>query len=173
MEIRKCTVKDVDILQMVCRQTFAETFLPFNTEHNVQKYMDQAYSLEALTKDLQDADSVIYLAFHEGEAVGHLKLNRGQAQTEKDYPGSMEIHRIYVLQDYKRLGIGKQFMDIAFHQAKEWQVDYIWLGVWEHNEPALKFYKKMGFKPFRTHIFTMGDKTQTDYILRKEIAVVG
>ncbi len=46
----------------------------------------------------------------------------------------------------------------------------IWLGVWEENPKAIRFYEKNGFVPFSRHIFKMGDEEQTDIMMRKIIA---
>ena len=45
--------------------------------------------------------------------------------------------------------------------------EVLWLGVWEHNEKALNFYKKMGFVIFDEHIFKLGDDEQRDYLMRE------
>ena len=57
-------------------------------------------------------------------------------------------------------------MQKAIKIAKESNLDYIWLGVWEHNFPAIKFYEKHGFKKFSTHIFKLGNDEQTDYLMK-------
>lgn len=169
MKIKRCDIGDVKDLQKICRQTFAETFAPFNTPENIEKYLDSAYNQEQLTKEILNPNTVVYIAYDGDQPVGHLKLNRKDAQTEKGYDDSLEVHRIYVAQSYQRHGLGAHFMMMAYEQAMEWEVSYMWLGVWEHNEKALKFYQAMGFKPYRTHVFTLGDKKQTDYILRREV----
>lgn len=43
----------------------------------------------------------------------------------------------------------------------------LWLGVWEKNEKAIEFYKKLGFVQTGTHSFYMGDEEQIDYIMTK------
>jgi ribosomal protein S18 acetylase RimI-like enzyme len=45
----------------------------------------------------------------------------------------------------------------------------IWLGVWEHNEHAISFYKKFGFEQFGDHIFMLGNDAQTDLLLKKNL----
>jgi len=170
LQIRKCTIEDVKVLQSVCRQAFSETFLKWNSEENVTKYIDETYAIDVLESELRDDNSVVFLAFDDnGKAIGYLKLNREGAQTEKDYPDSLEVQRIYVLKEAKGQGVGSKFMELAEKQAKEWDVSYMWLGVWEHNDPALKFYKGKGFERFSVHTFVLGDKPQTDYIMRKDV----
>jgi GNAT superfamily N-acetyltransferase len=53
--------------------------------------------------------------------------------------------------------------------AKENSVKFIWLGVWEHNPRAIRFYEKNQFVVFDKHIFMLGDDAQTDLMMRREI----
>ena len=66
-------------------------------------------------------------------------------------------------------GIGSAFMQIAENFASEKKLSTIWLGVWEHNEPAKKFYKSKGYEKFSHHTFVIGDDMQTDFLLKKEM----
>lgn len=60
-------------------------------------------------------------------------------------------------------GIAKQLIDFAENYAKENNYEVIWLGVWEHNIRAKKFYEKNGFKDSgHTHPFPIGNTAQTD-----------
>lgn len=56
-------------------------------------------------------------------------------------------------------------MDIAISQNKE----AIWLGVWEKNDNAIDFYKKIGFVQAGAHSFYMGDEEQMDIIMTKSL----
>lgn len=43
----------------------------------------------------------------------------------------------------------------------------MWLGVWEKNESAIRFYKGLGFVLHGAHSFYLGDEEQTDLIMIK------
>jgi ribosomal protein S18 acetylase RimI-like enzyme len=60
-------------------------------------------------------------------------------------------------------------MDECLKIAKELKFDVIWLGVWELNPRAIKFYEKNGFYKVGTHLFQMGSDEQTDLLMQKEI----
>lgn len=45
----------------------------------------------------------------------------------------------------------------------------LWLGVWEKNEHAIAFYKKIGFVELGAHSFYMGEEEQIDLIMTKTI----
>jgi len=98
-----------------------------------------------------------------------MKLNFGDAQTEKQKGNNLEIHRIYVLQAFHGKKIGQLLLDEVLKIAKEMAVNSIWLGVWEENNRAIQFYTKNGFVEFDKHIFTLGDDVQTDLLMQLEM----
>ncbi|OYY07322.1 MAG: GNAT family N-acetyltransferase, partial [Sphingobacteriia bacterium 35-36-14] len=53
--------------------------------------------------------------------------------------------------------------------GKTHQPTFIWLGVWEKNSRAIRFYEKNGFKIFSSHLFTLGNDIQTDLLMKLEI----
>ena len=59
----------------------------------------------------------------------------------------------------------KKCLDLASDLKKE----VVWLGVWEHNQRAIEFYKKWGFEKFGTHIFQLGDDPQKDWLMLKKL----
>ena len=81
----------------------------------------------------------------------------------------MEIQRIYVLSNFKGKRIGSLLMEKAEEEAKKMNIKRIWLGVWKHNDAALGFYYKKGYKRFSEHIFMFGNDPQTDYLLEKNL----
>ena len=60
-------------------------------------------------------------------------------------------------------------MRFAIDRAKQKGLEWIWLGVWEKNLAAIKFYKSFSFKPFSKHSFKLGKDIQTDVLLRLKL----
>jgi diamine N-acetyltransferase len=79
---------------------------------------------------------------------------------------SLEIERIYVLQEFQGKKVGQMLFGKAVEIAKQKNADYIWLGVWEKNIKAIRFYEKNGFVPFGKHLFKLGDDEQTDIMMK-------
>jgi ribosomal protein S18 acetylase RimI-like enzyme len=65
---------------------------------------------------------------------------------------AIEIHRIYVLEEYQGKKVGQILFNQVLTIAHQSQVKYIWLGVWEENYSALGFYAKMDLSHL-TNIF--------------------
>jgi ribosomal protein S18 acetylase RimI-like enzyme len=45
----------------------------------------------------------------------------------------------------------------------------MWLGVWEYNPRAQRFYEKNGFRMVDKHTFVLGSDPQTDLLMQKEL----
>lgn len=168
--IQGVTLNDIQQLQQIGRQTFYETFSESNTEENMNKYLADGFSKEKLTEELNNKSSEFYFAVLEEKVIGYLKLNFGASQTELQDNSSIEIERIYVLQEYHGKKVGQILYDKAMQVANEKKVKNVWLGVWEENPRAIRFYQKNGFVEFDKHIFVLGDDEQTDIMMRKDLS---
>lgn len=170
MKIKKCSLDDILDLQKIYRQTFFETFSEQNSEENMRIFLDKVYSEEKLKSEIEDKESETFLAVENQKILGVLKINTGNAETESGLENSLEIQRIYILKESKGLGIGTVLMNLAEKKARELGVSFIWLGVWEKNFPAQKFYTDKGFRRFSEHAFVLGDDIQTDFLMKKELS---
>ena len=168
--IRAISISDLAQLQKIGKTTFAETFTEHNTKEDLDKYLEESFSNEKLSSELNNPESSIYFAEIENNVVGYLKINFGASQTELKDNEALEIERIYVLQAFHGKKLGQALYEKAISIAKEMKVKYVWLGVWEQNHRALQFYKKNGFVPFDTHIFKLGNDEQTDIMMKLELA---
>lgn len=161
------TLNDIEQLQIISRETFSETFSSSNTKENIAKYLADGFSIEKLTEELNNEHSEFYFAVIDDKVVGYLKLNFGSSQSEIQDSISLEIERIYVLQQYHGKKVGQVLYEKAMQVAEDKKVDYVWLGVWEENPRAIRFYQKNGFVEFDKHIFRLGDDEQTDIMMKK------
>ncbi|WP_207696706.1 hypothetical protein DOK67_0001989 [Enterococcus sp. DIV0212c] len=169
IEIQKITVEDLATLKALSIKTFTDTFVQENTPEDLKNYLAQAYTDEKLTSELQNKHSEFYFIYSNEELAGYLKININDAQTETIGEDTLEIERIYIDSNFKRLGLGKMLYNKAIERAKNLNKTAIWLGVWERNFSALKFYHKMGFTQVGEHSFYMGEDEQIDLIMKKEL----
>ena len=154
----------------IARDTFTETFSEANKAEDMERYLTENFSEEQLARELSNPDSFFYVAEVNGHVVGYLKLNTAHAQTEPQAANALEIERIYVLGSYHGGGVGQALYHHAMSVAEDRKASYVWLGVWEHNHRALRFYEKNGFIAFGTHIFQLGNDQQTDILMKKSVA---
>lgn len=164
--IEKVKVSELKNLVTISRETFYQSFREQNTETDMNIFLNESFSDEQLTKEFNTPDSQFYFARTNNAIVGYLKLNFGNAQTELQDNQAVEIARIYVLQIFQGQKIGKALFEKTINIAKEKNLNYIWLGVWEKNLKAIQFYTKNGFVAFDTHQFVVGNDIQTDIMMK-------
>lgn len=166
VKIEKVHVSELKHLFNISRQTFYDTFHAQNTESDIKKFLNDSFSDAQLTKEFNTPNSQFYFAKINNDIVGYLKLNFGEAQTELQDNQSLEIERIYVLHAFQGKKVGQAFFEKTLKIAKEKNLKYIWLGVWEKNLKAIQFYTKNGFIIFDKHVFVLGNDIQTDIMMK-------
>ena len=100
--------------------------------------------------------------------IGYSKLRHTSSEPCLVYQGSqtIELCRFYVLTEFHGCGVAQQLMDENMRVSREkFHCQSIWLGVWEKNNKALKFYQKFNFEKVGNHQFILGDDIQNDYIM--------
>ena len=164
-----CRLKDFEILAEISRLTFISAFEKNNNPEDFKSYMETAFSDEKLRKELSNPNSWFYLVYDGKDLVGYFKLNANDAQTEPLGNSSVEIERIYVLEEFHGRQIGKQMLFKIIEIAKQEHMAFLWLGVWEMNTSAIRFYERHGFEKFGSHPYYVGKDKQTDWLMRLDL----
>ncbi len=167
--INECTLEDLKTLQEISYTTFNETFSDMNTEENMKAYLESAFNTKRLEEEISTPYSTFFLIHYNGVLAGYLKVNVNEAQTEDMGEKALEIERIYIRKQFQKHGLGKYLLDKVTEIAMKNNKKKIWLGVWEKNENAIAFYKKLGFVHTGFHAFYMGDEEQIDFIMIKTL----
>jgi ribosomal protein S18 acetylase RimI-like enzyme len=169
MVITTASRKDLPALQQIAKETFFETFREANTEADMNKYLNENFTETKIEQELNNPESTFCIAWEEEIPIGYLKVNFAYAQTELQDESSLEIERIYVKSAYHGQKVGQLLYEKALEIAQEHRKSYIWLGVWEKNPKAIRFYEKNGFVAFDKHIFKFGEDEQTDVMMKKTL----
>jgi ribosomal protein S18 acetylase RimI-like enzyme len=164
-----CEINDLEALQKIALKTFIDAFEKYNNPIDFKEYLDSAFSKRQIKNEILNQNSKYYFVFSDQLLVGYFKINEKDAQTESFEQATMELERIYVLKSYQGNSIGKMILNKVVHLATENKVDFLWLGVWEKNSKAIKFYKNNGFKKIGTHHYYIGNDKQTDCLLKLNI----
>ncbi len=166
--LRKCTIEDWSQLLELAKVTFENAFGSQNKPSDMQIYMDQAFNEEQTKFELNHPNSSFYFVTIGDMVVGYFKLNWEDAQSEP-IAGGLEVERIYVLSAYQGLSIGQLMMNKIFEIARKKKMLHLWLGVWDQNEGAIRFYERNGFTAFSTHNFLLGTDLQTDLLMELKL----
>lgn len=160
---------DLLALQEISRQTFFDTFAIANKEEDMKQYLEVNLSFDQLTEEHNNPSTSFFFAKSNNEILAYIKLNEAEAQTEKREFSSMEIERIYVRKEYQNRGVGQFLLDKSIQITKDKKLNVIWLGVWEQNVSAIRFYERNQFQLFGKHPFMLGTDEQTDLLMERHL----
>lgn len=132
-------------------------------------YMAAAFSEEQITRELADHRNIFLIAEIDEEPAGYAKLIKDSTEDGIEGERPIELSRLYSHQTFLGKGVGQTLMDACFELANSNNSDVMWLGVWEYNPRAQRFYEKNGFRVVGKHTFLLGSDPQTDLLMRKDI----
>lgn len=162
----------LDTLVQLEQQTFMETFGPTHQPDDLAVFMQERKDAAALREQLLQPGCLYYLLYYGEHVAGFLKLNLGKQPDDASHtqlPSPVELEKIYVLKAWQGHKLGKALIQHAYTVAREHQAATIWLGVWEHNTKALRFYGSEGFEKFGEHTFKVGQQSDTDWLLKRAV----
>ncbi|WP_299526473.1 GNAT family N-acetyltransferase [uncultured Lutibacter sp.] len=166
LSFKKCTLENLVKLVEISKSTFINAFEKDNNPLDFNSYIDFAFSQEKIKSELLNSNSTFYFTYFKNELVGYFKLNENEAQTEKFNKKTIELERIYVLKKFQNKQLGKHILLEIIRIVKTKQVSFLWLGVWEKNLAAIRFYERYNFKKFDTHFYYIGNDKQTDWLMK-------
>ena len=168
----KCSLTDLQQLRQISEQTFVTAFEKDNDPNDFKNYIENAFALERIKEELLNPDSDFFFVYSNNEILGYFKLNVGVAQSDIKQDDSIELERIYVLVEHQGLGLGEVFLNHIKKVALKRKKKMLWLGVWEQNIRAIKFYERQGFRKFDTHPYFIGSDEQTDWLMCFDLSIL-
>jgi diamine N-acetyltransferase len=169
VSIRNCSPDDAEAIVSLGIRTFRDTFDEMNTPENMMHYLNNTFTLRKIKDEIMEPGAVFFLAEKHKKAIGYANMRISEKPDGLKGGSAIEIQRLYADKNHIGTRIGYALMNTCLHYAQDHHYDTVWLGVWEHNERALAFYKKWGFERFGEHVFMLGDDAQTDLLLQKQL----
>jgi ribosomal protein S18 acetylase RimI-like enzyme len=169
--IRQATSEDAKVLTDLAYTTFWDAFAhhPKNAPDDLNHYMRQAFNQEQIATELAEDKNIFLIADIEGEAAGYSKIIIDNIEPGITAERPIELSRLYSHQKHLGQGVGQSLMDACFERARAEGRDVMWLGVWEYNPRAQRFYEKNGFRVVGSHVFLLGKDPQTDLLMQREL----
>jgi ribosomal protein S18 acetylase RimI-like enzyme len=171
-EIRQASLSDAAMLAELGERAFSEAFAEQNDPKDMADYLAEAFGPDKQASELADENVIFLIAEVNGTATGYVQLQSSEPPDCVTDIKPLELARIYVLREWLGKGIGDSLMESALARAVADGYATIWLGVWQSNGRALRFYEKWGFKIVGTHFFQLGSDRQTDHLMERSLTSV-
>lgn len=167
--IEKAGPEDVHVILGLAKRTFVETYSEHNDPENMELYVQESFTEEAITRELGDQHARFFVAYLDGEPVGFAKLRDDRQAKTMEEARALEVQRIYILKEYQGYNAGKALMEKIKAVAKAERYQTIWLQVWQRNSKAIRFYQHAGFVVYETTSFQLGHEIHQDFLMRFDL----
>lgn len=171
LTVRKASLSDAKSIAAMGSHVFAVTFGHSVSREDLESYLSEAYTAEAVAKDIAHPEKKMIVATDESGVIrGFVAVGRGASERcLADLEDTGELHRLYVDVSVHGQGVGTLLVKSVEQVAKEAGVKNMWLGVWEENYKAIKAYERWGYATVGDHDFWLGTVAQRDLIMTKAL----
>jgi GNAT superfamily N-acetyltransferase len=168
--VRRGSAADAEPLARLAARTFADAFGADNTPEDLAAHLAASYGVPQQTAELRDPAIVTLIVDSEDgfAAYAQLRRHRPPACVAGDNP--LEVWRFYVDRRWHGEGVAHRLMDAVRAAARELGAATLWLGVWERNARAIRFYEKCGFRAAGSQPFWVGSDKQNDLVMVAGVA---
>lgn len=170
MILRPATLDDVPALAELGRSTFCATFAHLYTQENLDAFLTQVYSHDAVAQEIAGEECIHRLA-DDGEALtGFVKLRVPSWYAEhSDAANPIALGQLYTAVGRTGEGIGAALMDWSIAHARASGHDAIQLSVFSENFGAQRFYQRYGFDKIADITFEVGEQVDHEFLYELRI----
>ena len=176
--IRSATKSDAASIQSIAVKTWNHTHVKNIGQEQVDYMLSRIYSVECLQKQMDDGEKflLIFISLPRNVKPAKIKNERpvGYISYTKKHEANKNdekyfIEKLYIDPDYHSQGLGKALLDESISQIKDLGGNVIELHVNEHNEKAILFYEKYGFKNIKLDHYPFEKYIIHDYLMEMEL----
>jgi diamine N-acetyltransferase len=168
--IRRADAGDARLISTLATVTFFEAYFEQDEPPDLANYLVESFSPEVVAEELADPDSFFFIMYRGGKTIGYGKLRDKEPHLSITSPNAIELQRIYLVERVWGSGIGDRLLDHCVEFARNKGKEVLWLGVWEENLRALRFYKKHGFERVGTLEFPYADTVGVNAVMQLRLS---
>lgn len=162
--IRKAEIKDIDSIVQIAQKSWEVTYKEILSPEQQEYMIRRSYSKDVIEKLILENKQIFLIFSQEGKDLGFTAYEIG-------YPEALycRIHKLYLLPESKGSGIGKILISELKNIAAQNNCKALHLNVNKFN-PAVGFYKKVGFTLLREEVLQIGNGfVMDDFVLVLEV----
>jgi len=167
--VRPASIQDAGLLAALGARTFIETYAAYNTSEDMTAYVAGSFTAERQANELVDPAYRYLIADVSERVVGYALLRTGGVPACVSGPRPIELARFYVERAWQGLGVAQALMAAALTEAERMGARTLWLGVWERNARAIRFYERHGLRRVGIQTFRLGQDLQVDNVMTRPV----
>lgn len=163
VRVRVATIADAEVIHSVALQSWEPTYRSIISAQQIQFMFERLLSLDAIRKQMAENDGTYLLQWAEDVPTGFAFV----APTSE--PATMKLHRLYMVPETQRKGLGTHLLEAVERFAIENGADRLVLNVNRFNS-AQEFYRKRGYVVVETVDIPYHGFVLNDYVMTKALS---
>ena len=161
VSLRNASAEDTGLIRELSLRVWPQTYDAILSREQIRYMLNLMYSEAALHRQMRDGQR-FYLICSADTPVGFASYSAPEPQLFK-------LHKFYLLPQQQGRGSGRAAMQQLINQIKNEGAAFLQLNV-NRNNPALEFYKKLGFTTVREEDIDIGGGFfMNDYVMEKKL----
>lgn len=160
--IRPATADDAAALACFAAQAFADTYRELSDAQEIADYVAEHFQPGVMAGVIQDPACTTLLAWVGGRLAGYAILKAEAAPACVAGPAPLKLWRLYLGAGFIGQGLGARLMQAVHAQAHRQGARTLWLGVYDRNVRAVRFYERFGFAKVGGQEFLFGGQVYID-----------
>lgn len=167
--LRPATLDDAPAIAALAQETFRDTFNHYPPEDRAA-HLAHYYTPHVFASQMENGGTDIWLAEAGGGLVAYAQIGAYKLPLAPPALPVIELYKLYVRRDWKGKKIGGALMDKTFAIAQARRARALYLGVWEGNVSAQRFYARYGFEKIGEYDYPpIGQVVDREWIMRKAL----
>lgn len=150
-------------------QVFLDTYATQGIRLNIAREVVSGYSETVFAQAIDDPMVALQVAETQGHLVGFAHLTLGAEHELAPAGNQAELLRLYVQEPFVGRGIGTRLLSDAERLAAEAGASVLWLTPWAHNDRALRFYARRGYRDHGLTRFVFEGESHDNRLLVKRL----
>lgn len=168
--VRHAKADDAVALATFAANSFRQAFAADNSEQHMREHIERTFRAELQAEEIADKNVSSLLAVDGEQLLAYAQVRFSTPPDFIRVDSPVELHRFYVDKSVHGSGIAQLLMQSVMADASSRCATHLWLGVWEANPRAIRFYQKCGFDDVGCQDFYLGTDCQTDRVLLAEVS---
>jgi ribosomal protein S18 acetylase RimI-like enzyme len=143
--LRLASIEDATCVAAFAAKTFSDTYRGHAEPQEIADYVAEHLSPSAVTALVRDPAVTIIVGEVGSQLAGYAILKAEAPPSCVTGPHPIELARLYLGEEFLGRGFGEKLLLEVNAQAKRLGAKTLWLGVYDRNVRAVRFYERFGF----------------------------
>lgn len=166
--LRDALPEDALCLSVLAMQVFLDTYATTGIRALIAREA-MSFTADSFRRFAEDGPGHTVIAERDGQLIGFAQLRLAVAHPLIPDAGQAELLRLYVQRRFTGSGIGALLLHRVEAIAAHSGADVLWLTAWVHNERALGFYARLGYRDHGLAWHTFEDESHENRVLARPL----